>query len=106
MTINPLSANLISLLSPNSALTLDTDKLTEMAGQDGSFANILSEALATASQADTADKASSLQLLMGQSDDLSGLMLDLQKAELSLSLALQIRNKLVDAYSEIMRMQV
>jgi len=106
MTINPLSANLINLLSPNSAVTLDTDKLTEMAEQGGSFSNILSEALATASQADTIDKASSLELLMGQSDDLTGLMLDLQKAEISLNLALQIRNKIVDAYSEIMRMQV
>ena len=106
MTINPLSANLIQLLTPNNALSLDTDKLTELAEQDGSFANILSEALATASQTDIADKASSLELLMGQSDDLAGLMLDMQKAELSLNLALQIRNKIVDAYSEIMRMQV
>ena len=106
MTINPLSANLLQLLPTNNAGALDTDKLKEIAEQDGSFANILSEALATVSQTDTADKASSLGLLMGQSDDLSGLMLDLQKAEISLNLALQIRNKIVDAYNEIMRMSV
>ena len=106
MTINPLSQNLIHLLSPNSALSADADKLTGSGQIDSSFSNILTEALATASAADSADKASQLQLLMGESDDLTGLLLDAQKAELSLNLALQIRNKIVDAYSEIMRMQV
>jgi len=106
MNINPLSANLVNLLSPNSALTFDSDKLAEIVQSDGSFANILSDALSAASQSDLVDKASALELLMGRSDDFSGLMLDAQKAELSLTLALQIRNKVVDAYTEVMRMQV
>jgi flagellar hook-basal body complex protein FliE len=106
MNVNPLSSSLINLLS-NEAVTFDTDK-TSISGESssGSFANILSEALNSAEQADKADKASAIQLLMGQSDDLSGLLLDAQKAELSLNLAIQIRNKVVDAYNEIMRMQV
>jgi len=85
---------------------MDTDKLSGLGESGGSFANILTEALNTASLADSADKASALELLMGQSDDLTGLILDAQKAELSLNLALQIRNKVIDAYNEIMRMQV
>jgi len=80
--------------------------MTGLGRTDGGFANILSDALNTASIADAADKASALELLMGQSDDLSGLLLDAQKAELSLNLALQIRNKVIDAYNEVMRMQV
>ena len=110
MTINPLSANLINLMSPNSALSGDSgNRLPGIAATGSSefnFSNILTEALATASQADAADKASALKLLTGESDDLAGLMLDAQKAELSLNLALQIRNKVVDAYNEILRMQV
>ena len=101
--INPLSANLSQLLSSNqSALGLSAD------AQDAvnSFADVFTASLQNAAQADTADKASALQLLTGQSDDLSGLLLDAQKAELSLNLALQIRNKVIDAYNEIMRMQV
>jgi len=104
MNINPLSSNIVNLLA-NEALKLDTDK-TGDEQLSGSFADILTEALGTASQTDTVDKASTLELLMGRSDDLSGLMLDMQKAELSLNLALQIRNKIVDAYNEIMRMSV
>ena len=109
MTINPLSANLIHLLSPNSAISGDTNRLPGIAANGESemnFANILNETLANASQADAADKASALQLLIGESDDLAGLMLDAQKAELALNLALQIRNKVIDAYNEVMRMQV
>ena len=103
MEINPLSSNLINLLSSDK-LNLDTSENEGIL--TGNFADILSESMKTASEADTADKISSLQLLTGQSDDLSGLLLDAQKAELSLSLALQIRNKVIDAYNEIMRMQV
>ena len=70
------------------------------------FANILSDALSAATQADAVDKVSAIELLTGQSDDLSGLLIDAQKAELSLNLALQLRNKVIDAYNEVMRMQV
>jgi len=104
MNINPLSSNIINLLA-NEAIKLDSDNSDQEQGA-GSFANILTEALGTASQTDAIDKASTLELLMGRSDDLSGLMLDMQKAELSLNLALQIRNKIVDAYNDIMKMSV
>ena len=103
MGINPLSSNLVNLLATD-RLSFDTTE--DMGISSDSFADILSESLKTAAEADTADKISSLQLLTGQNDDLSGLLLDAQKAELSLSLALQIRNKVIDAYNEIMRMQV
>lgn len=105
MNINPLSSNIINLLS-NEAIIFDADKTSGLNESSSSFANILSDALSTAQQADMADKSSAVELLMGQNDDLSGLLLDAQKAELSLNLALQLRNKVIDAYNEIMRMSV
>jgi len=102
-SINPLSSNLVNLLSSDKlAFNTPEDKLTSVEN----FADILSGSLKTAAEADSVDKVSSLELLTGQSDDLSGLLLDAQKAEISLNLALQIRNKVIDAYNEIMRMQV
>jgi len=108
MTINPFSSNLIDLLSSNAAVTFDSNRAPIVGDQEpqSSFSSILTEAIGAASQADAVDKASALELLMGQNDDLAGLLLDAQKAELSLNLALQIRNKVIDAYNEIMRMQV
>ena len=102
MSINPLSSNLINLLA-DERLSINNNVVT---GSDSTFADILSQSLKTAADADTADKYSALQLLSGQSDDLSGLLIDMQKAELSLNLALQIRNKVIDAYNEIIRMSV
>ena len=103
--LSPLSPNLINLLTYE-PVTYNNDRADSSGQANAGFADILTEALGTASEADTVDKVSSLELLMGQNDDLSGLMLDMQKAELSLNLALQIRNKIVDAYNEVMRMSV
>ena len=103
MNINPLSSNLVNLLSTQ-AVKLDDSDLNELSSSN--FADILTESLKTAEQTDKIDKTSSIELLTGTTDDIPGLMLDMQKAELSLNLALQIRNKLIDAYNEITRMQV
>jgi len=102
MPINPLPPNLIHLFN-NEPVSLGSNKITN---QGGNFSDILTEALTTAEKTDAIDKASSLELLMGEADDLSGLLIDAQKAELSLQLALQIRNKVIDAYNEVMRMSV
>ena len=105
MNINPLSQNLVNLLN-NTQLLTDAEKKAFEERTGGNFADILTESFAAVGVTDKADKASALELLMGQSDDLSGLLLDMQKAELSLNLALQIRNKIIDAYTEVMRMSV
>ena len=107
MNISPISANIVNILSSDQISfgeTGITSGITEAASV--SFSDILSGSMKTAAEADAMDKYSAIELLTGQSDDLSGLLLDAQKAELSLNLALQIRNKVLDAYNEIMRMQV
>ena len=101
-TINPLPPNLIHLFNNTPVSTI----AERLAGEEGSFADILTEAMNTVGVTDSIDKGSMMQLMMGQSDDLSGLLIDAQKAELSLQLALQIRNKVIDAYNEVMRMSV
>lgn len=54
------------------------------------------------------DNAAQLQqaLAAGQIDDLSQVVLAVQKADLGLNFALQLRNKVVEAYQELTRMQV
>ena len=51
-------------------------------------------------------EAKKVELLVTENKDIHGTMLALEKAELSMRLMLQIRNKLVSAYEEVMRMQV
>jgi len=100
--INPLTSNISNLLN-TAPVTIGTDRLGK---PDSRFAEIFNESLHTAGVADHMDKESTLELMMGEADDLSGLLIDMQKAELSLQLALQIRNKVIDAYTEVMRMSV
>lgn len=100
MSLSPISSNLVNLLIDEPL------KSGTSAENSNEFSDIFNEALNNVADTDKADKASSVQLLAGQADDMSGLLLDAQKAEIALNLTLQLRNKVVDAYNEIMRMQV
>jgi len=100
--INPLSNNLVHLLNTEPVKTA-SERFT---GSQSGFADILTESFKAANRTDAIDKGTSMELLMGEADDLSGMLIDVQKAELALSLALQIRNKVIDAYNEVMRMSV
>ncbi len=44
-------------------------------------------------------------LAMGQTDNLHSVLLECAKADLSFRMVLEIRNRLTDAFQEIMRMQ-
>jgi len=46
------------------------------------------------------------KFLRGDNEDLHTTILATQKAELAFQLGLQVRNKVVDAYQEIMKMQM
>lgn len=99
MAISPLSSNIVNLLSPEPVASKDQSGA-------GSFADVFSEAIGNVSATDQKDKLSALELLSGQSDDMSGLLLDAQKAEIALNLALTMRSKVLEAYNDIMRMQI
>ena len=45
-------------------------------------------------------------LILGETDNLHDVMIASQKAEVSLSFAVQVRNKVLEAYKEIMRIQM
>jgi flagellar hook-basal body complex protein FliE len=44
--------------------------------------------------------------IAGKGPEVHNLMLNVEKANLSLELAVQIRNKIIDAYNEVMRIQM
>ncbi len=72
----------------------------------GDFRNILSEAIGQAETTDAATQANAEALLTGDVNNLHQAVIDSEKATIALSLTVQIRNKVIDAYNEIMRMQV
>ena len=70
------------------------------------FATALSNAIGDVNslQADAADQIKAVAA--GESQDLHGTMIAIEKAGIALKLTTQIRNKAIEAYQEIMRMQV
>lgn len=52
-----------------------------------------------------AEKAS-IDLVKGDAKDIHEVMISTEEARLALELTVQLRNKIVDAYQEIMRMQI
>jgi flagellar hook-basal body complex protein FliE len=77
------------------------------AAQSGAdFGSALKQAVGSLGQLGAKADASSLSLAKGDPIDVHEVMLQTEQASLGFSMALQVRNKLVDAYQEIMRMSV
>lgn len=74
--------------------------------QNKSFLNILDDAIQNVNQTEQESTADTIALLTGEGGDLHTSMIAMEKADIALQLATQIRNKILDAYNEIMRMQV
>jgi flagellar hook-basal body complex protein FliE len=75
-------------------------------GSASGFGSALSGALeGLAKQQQSAD-VQSQALALGKSTDIAGVAMAVERANLSMQLAVQVRNKAVDAYHEIFRMQI
>jgi flagellar hook-basal body complex protein FliE len=70
------------------------------------FGSALNQAIDSLQQLGTQADSSTLALAKGDPVDVHEVMLNTEQASLGFSLALQIRNKLVDAYTEIMHMSM
>jgi flagellar hook-basal body complex protein FliE len=70
------------------------------------FKELLNTAIKSVSDSQISADDAMTQLAAGQNIELHNVMLAAQKAELTLQLALQVKNKITDAYSEIMRMSI
>lgn len=70
------------------------------------FMKIFEDALNMVNEAENNSKESSSALLNKTIEDLHTVIIDAEKAQLTLGLAVQVRNKVIDAYNEVMRMQI
>ena len=73
---------------------------------DGSFSGILKHAIDEVNQAQIEADKSIRELAAGGEKDIHQTMIAMEKAEVSFQLMMQVRNKIVEAYEQIMRMQV
>ena len=70
------------------------------------FAAALQGSIAEVNQAQVAADRAAEQMAVGETKNLHEAMIKLEEADISLRLMVQVRNKAVEAYQEIMRMSV
>lgn len=111
MSIQPIASIMpLGLINPMTPTGIDTTlgvssgEGAQKAGAD--FSKFLSDALGQVDALQTKADTASLALATGQVQDLSEVMVALEKASLSLSLTVSVRDKVLDAYNQIMRMQI
>ncbi|WP_407307312.1 flagellar hook-basal body complex protein FliE [Desulfosporosinus sp. SB140] len=99
--------NVLSPLAPanlENTPSVSTGGGAQQAGAD--FSKFLHDALSQVNDLQSKADTASLQLATGQVQDLSSVMIALEKANLSLSTTVSVRDKVIDAYNQIMRMQL
>ncbi|HHV65640.1 MAG TPA: flagellar hook-basal body complex protein FliE [Peptococcaceae bacterium] len=72
----------------------------------GDFATFLDNALTKLEKTQQEAGEATVALVTGQAEDFHTPIIALEKASLTLGLAVTIRNKVLDAYHDIMRMQI
>lgn len=98
---------IIGPINPN--LQLPEIRKPQNAGVEngsGSFGNMLKDAISTVNELQKQSDQEIQKLMTGESQDLHTTVIAMQKADLSFQMMMQVRNKIVQAYQEIMRTQV
>lgn len=75
-------------------------------GTESSFATTLQDAIQSVNQLQKTSDVEMQKLATGQSQNLHETMIAAEKADIALKLMVQMRNKMIEAYNEIMKMQV
>ncbi len=85
---------------------IDEVSLGRTPSAGGSFSKLFEQAIARVEQFQQDSQAKTASLMRGEDQEVHDVVLAAQRAELSFEYFLQVRNKVVSAYQEIMRMQM
>ena len=96
----------ISSLNTISTPMLGTNKVASGNNDTASFANMLQSAMNNVNDLQTQSQQTLNDFAAGKTDNIQDVMIASEKADIALQFTMQIRNKVLDAYSEIMRIQI
>lgn len=100
MTVN------IQALQMMQPTTLASASKTSVGESQAFFSNNLKNAIEQLNESQIASEQKTTALVNGEIDDLHDVMITAQKANLTINMAVEVQSKVIDAYNEIMRMQV
>ena len=106
----PVDGPGLSLIAPHHPVQLDPAPISKDTAVDPSgaaiFENLLKNVVGGANDSIQKAEAVGKEFAAGARDDIHGTMLALSKADIELRLVGNIRNKVVDAFYELWRMQI
>ena len=107
MQIQAAAMRAYGLNTPGISTTPAAPAGTGAAGNTGGgFGQALTNAISSLNESQNAADNASTRMAAGDPIDLHEVMLARETASLQFQLAVQVRNKLVEAYQDVMRMQV
>lgn len=102
MGLNPIAPIQI----PNSPPQGLSNTPVNPGGAISDFGNMVGQLIDAVNTTQQQANASATQLATGQSNDLHTVMIDMEKAKVTFDLAVQVRNKAVDAYNSLIQTQM
>lgn len=107
-TVSPLQSNMLQRVDaplplPKTAFA-PSGPLTGVPGEG--FGQVLDGIVSTVTSKQEASQAMTRKILLGESDQLHQSVIAMQEASVAFTLMVETRNKLVESYQELMRMQV
>lgn len=99
MYIVPMSG-----ITPLETISQKADK--EKASVEGSFADVFKQALQNVEETQRISQEDSIRVTLGEVDDLHTVQINAQKAAIALETFVSMKNAAVEAYNEIMRMNI
>ncbi|AVP54210.1 flagellar hook-basal body complex protein FliE [Clostridium tetani] len=82
------------------------NKIQEKKEENNGFSHMLKNKLDKVNEKQIKAEETTNNFLQGEETDIHKVMLDSEEAKLSVELAVQVRNKLIEAYQELNRMQL
>ncbi|MBF7096325.1 flagellar hook-basal body complex protein FliE [Alkalibacter mobilis] len=90
----------------NQSIEIKPEELESLGQPAGSFESLISEQIGKLNSVQTRSDDMIADFAAGNTEDLHQVMITAEEARLSMELAVQIRNKVVEAYKELNNMQL
>lgn len=96
---------MVNQITPVNPVTLDsTLEVAQNSSKIDNFSDFLKEAFNKVNDLQLTAMKNDQKLVSGEIDDINQVMIAAAKADIALQLTIQIKNKVLEAYQEIMRM--
>lgn len=104
MTLKPIELMSTKMTPMTSIETGKSDSINNEENKD--FGSMLTDAIANVKELEDASNQASYDLAMGYRDDVQNIMLETAKAQTAIEMTVQITTRAVNAYKEILQMNI